>query len=373
MSSAAEAQPVLTPLTEAAVFLVLTVDAGGEDRIRDVFDDLGAAVRTVGFRVPDGELACVLGIGSDLWDRLFTGPVRASCTRSGSWSAPSTPRPRPPATCSSTCGRAGWTCASSSPGSSSTGSRRTAHVVDETHGFKYFDERDLLGFVDGTENPDGAKARYAAIVGDEDPAVRRRQLRGRPEVPARHGRLERADGRAAGAGHRPEQAREHRAVRRHQADQLARRPQHHRRTRTATSCRSCATTCRSAGSGDGEFGTYFIGYAAHAPTSPSRCWRTCSSVSRRATTTGSWTSPGRSPVGCSSFRPWTSSTTFRRHRPAADERGQRKAEMTLAIRSSGVGSVRSGRRIMTSRAPASASWRKRPMWSSMVPALTEAA
>ena len=29
-------------------------------------------------------------------------------------------------------------------------------VVDEVHGFKYFDERDLLGFVDGTENPTGA-------------------------------------------------------------------------------------------------------------------------------------------------------------------------------------------------------------------------
>jgi putative iron-dependent peroxidase len=168
MSSAAEAQPVLTPLTEAAVFLVLTVDAGGEDRIRDVFDDLGAAVRTVGFRVPDGELACVLGIGSDLWDRLFTGPrprelhpfrelVGAIHT------APSTPgdlfvhlRARRMDLCFELArqlvDRFG----------------PTAHVVDETHGFKYFDERDLLGFVDGTESPDGTKARYAAIIGDED-------------------------------------------------------------------------------------------------------------------------------------------------------------------------------------------------------------
>jgi putative iron-dependent peroxidase len=41
-------------------------------------------------------------------------------------------------------------------------------LVDETHGFKYFDERDLLGFVDGTENPTGQEACEAATIGDED-------------------------------------------------------------------------------------------------------------------------------------------------------------------------------------------------------------
>jgi putative iron-dependent peroxidase len=44
-----------------------------------------------------------------------------------------------------------------------------ARVVDEVHGFKYFDERDLLGFVDGTENPTGDSALTTAIIGDEDP------------------------------------------------------------------------------------------------------------------------------------------------------------------------------------------------------------
>ena len=39
------------------------------------------------------------------------------------------------------------------------------------HGFKYFDERDLLGFVDGTENPTGSRgARRSSPVGDEDPS-----------------------------------------------------------------------------------------------------------------------------------------------------------------------------------------------------------
>ena len=45
----------------------------------------------------------------------------------------------------------------------------SAVVVDEVHGFKYFDDRDLLGFVDGTENPTGGAATAAVTVGAEDP------------------------------------------------------------------------------------------------------------------------------------------------------------------------------------------------------------
>jgi putative iron-dependent peroxidase len=41
-------------------------------------------------------------------------------------------------------------------------------VVDEVHGFNYFDDRDLLGFVDGSENPTGEAARSAVFIGDED-------------------------------------------------------------------------------------------------------------------------------------------------------------------------------------------------------------
>jgi putative iron-dependent peroxidase len=40
--------------------------------------------------------------------------------------------------------------------------------VDEVHGFRYFDDRDLMGFVDGTENPRGEAVVDAVLVGDED-------------------------------------------------------------------------------------------------------------------------------------------------------------------------------------------------------------
>jgi putative iron-dependent peroxidase len=43
-------------------------------------------------------------------------------------------------------------------------------TTDEVHGFNYFDDRDLIGFVDGTENPVEQAALDATIIGEEDAA-----------------------------------------------------------------------------------------------------------------------------------------------------------------------------------------------------------
>lgn len=43
-----------------------------------------------------------------------------------------------------------------------------ATVVDEVRGFRYFDLRDMVSFVDGTENLSGASAAHYTIIGDED-------------------------------------------------------------------------------------------------------------------------------------------------------------------------------------------------------------
>ncbi len=64
---AAEPQAVLTPLTEAAIFLVLTVNSGAEDAVRELLADVSGLKRSVGFRLPEGELSCVVGLGSGLW------------------------------------------------------------------------------------------------------------------------------------------------------------------------------------------------------------------------------------------------------------------------------------------------------------------
>lgn len=45
-------------------------------------------------------------------------------------------------------------------------------VVDEVQGFTFFEERDLLGFVDGAANPEDEDAFTVAVVGDQDPTCR---------------------------------------------------------------------------------------------------------------------------------------------------------------------------------------------------------
>lgn len=47
-----------------------------------------------------------------------------------------------------------------------------ANIVEQTNGFRYLDNRDLTGFVDGTENPKGSHRHEVALVGDEDKEFR---------------------------------------------------------------------------------------------------------------------------------------------------------------------------------------------------------
>jgi putative iron-dependent peroxidase len=74
MSGVSEPQGILTPLSEAAIFLVLTVDPGADDAVRDLLADVSGLRRSVGFRNLEAGLTCLVGVGSELWDRLFGEP-----------------------------------------------------------------------------------------------------------------------------------------------------------------------------------------------------------------------------------------------------------------------------------------------------------
>jgi putative iron-dependent peroxidase len=163
-------QAVLAEPARAAIFLTLTVRSHAEQDVLDLLADLAGLTRSVGFRYPDAKLSCVVGIGARLWDRMYAAPRPAGL------------HPLAPLTGSKHT-------AVSTPGDLlfHLRSRRLdlcfelarqimirldgrADAVDEVHGFRYFDERDMLGFVDGTENPDGADAVQAVQIGAEDPA-----------------------------------------------------------------------------------------------------------------------------------------------------------------------------------------------------------
>jgi len=164
-------QPVLTPLTPAAIFLVATIDddQGAAAAVHDALSGLSGLVRAVGFRVPAARLNLVAGIGSSAWDRLFAGPRPAELhefveLRGARHHAPSTPGDllfHIKGGSLDVCFELGGRILESLAGA--------VTVIDEVHGFKFFEQRDLLGFVDGTENPDGPDAVAAAQIGDSDP------------------------------------------------------------------------------------------------------------------------------------------------------------------------------------------------------------
>ena len=166
----AEPQAILSPLTEAAMFLVLTVGQGREDGVRDVLADVSGLVRSVGFRSPDGGLCCVVGVGSELWDRLFGSPRPAGLHPFVELNGPRHTAVATPGDLLFHLRAHRFDLCFDLAERLMDRLRDLGQVVDEVHGFKFFDERDLLGFVDGTENPVGASAATAALIGDEDPA-----------------------------------------------------------------------------------------------------------------------------------------------------------------------------------------------------------
>ena len=159
-------------LTRAAVFIIATVKSGSasRDAVRSLCGDLPALLRAVGFRDIEGNLSCVMGIGSDAWDVLFGAPRPAELhpfreIDAGPRHAVATPgdllfhiRAKRMDLCFELA-----TQIMARLGDAVT-------PVDEVHGFRFFDDRDLIGFVDGTENPIAQAAIDAAYIGAEDEA-----------------------------------------------------------------------------------------------------------------------------------------------------------------------------------------------------------
>jgi putative iron-dependent peroxidase len=170
-SPAGIAQPVAAPLARAAIFLVVTLNPGPDSHttVRSFCGDLSALLRAVGFRDIEAGLSCVLAFGSEAWDQLFGPPRPAELhpfreIRAGNRHAVATPgdllfhiRAKRMDLCfelaTQIMARIG----------------DAVSPADEVHGFRYFDDRDLIGFVDGTENPTGQAAIDAVVIGDEDP------------------------------------------------------------------------------------------------------------------------------------------------------------------------------------------------------------
>lgn len=142
--------------------------------VKPAFEKICALVEnlnnSLAVRIPNGHGSCVMGVGHDAWIRL----------------ALPTPLPKELKNFAPITGSKHTAVAT--PGDLHFHLRATdmapcfdmliaitevlnpiADCLEEVHGFRYWDGRSILGFVDGTENPRGPDRQHFAVVGEEDP------------------------------------------------------------------------------------------------------------------------------------------------------------------------------------------------------------
>lgn len=162
---------ILPEASSHAIFLTLRVKPG-EQAITDARSLLAATPHLTGelaSSYPDAELVSVVAVGAESWQTLIGTPKPKQLSplrerRFGDRVSASTPADLM-LHIRSERRDLNFELARrimAAPGDS-------IDVIEERVGFRYLDSRDLTGFVDGTENPEGDERGEVALVGDEDP------------------------------------------------------------------------------------------------------------------------------------------------------------------------------------------------------------
>ncbi|WP_125762993.1 Dyp-type peroxidase [Companilactobacillus hulinensis] len=169
------AQDVYKDAGESVIFATLMLKhddhTATKDAIAEFADMSNSIINSMRVRAPEAQAHIAWGFGSDAWDYLF----------------PAAPKPKqltpfkeikgPKYTAVSTPGdifihvRASKMAVCYELMDQFMGILRPVTTVeDETHGFRYFEGRAIIGFIDGTENPAGIESMdYTLIDDDEDP------------------------------------------------------------------------------------------------------------------------------------------------------------------------------------------------------------
>lgn len=155
-----------------ALFAILSVPDRARDggRVAQAAARAPALVRKLGAGNARARLACTVGIGPELWDALSPARRPAGLRRfrpvsAGGRTAPNTGGD---VLLHITSNRHDLNFDLARGLADPLGDR--VAVMDEVHGFRYRDSRDLTGFIDGTENPTGKTRAAVALIGREDPA-----------------------------------------------------------------------------------------------------------------------------------------------------------------------------------------------------------
>lgn len=171
-----ESQNVLDYHGNNSIFIVWNFKP--DAAVKDAFERVCALVinlnNSAATRYPDAGVSCVMGIGHDAWLRLqLPAPLPKEL-------ADFSPIAGKKHTAVATRGDLHFhlrgndisVCYDMAAAISGILEPVATSVV-EVHGFRYWDGRSILGFVDGTENPHGQQERaFFGLVGDEDPAYK---------------------------------------------------------------------------------------------------------------------------------------------------------------------------------------------------------
>jgi putative iron-dependent peroxidase len=148
-----------------------------EDNIKSVFEKLCALVgnlnNSYNIRIPDGRTSCVMGVGHDAWIKLgLPTPLPKELLTFE-------PIEGAKHTAISTAGDLHFHLRAQNSAicfdmamAISKVLELVAECLEEVHGFRYWDGRSIIGFVDGTENPVGGERQLFAVVGEEDLAYK---------------------------------------------------------------------------------------------------------------------------------------------------------------------------------------------------------
>jgi putative iron-dependent peroxidase len=165
---------VIAEASSAALFITFnqTHNKGAEAKVKKVLSQVTALEKEYNAQEPDASISIVAAIGSSYWS-LIVGDSKPTELTSfpsferGEGVAPNTPvdllfhiRSE----------RKDINFQLAQILTNRLGD--SVELIEEVEGFKYLDSRDLTGFVDGTENPQGDDRVEVAVVGDEDKAFR---------------------------------------------------------------------------------------------------------------------------------------------------------------------------------------------------------
>lgn len=169
-----KAQDVWKDVGEHVQFTVLELNrkdqAKEQEAIQEFVDRYQAIIRSLRIRDEKAGLKATLGFSSDAWDYLFPNAPKPKelepyeTLSSGEYEMPATKgdlflhvRAANEAVVYELISQCRIFL------------KDITTVVDETKGFRYFEGRAIIGFIDGTEAPQVEDAAEYAIIGDEDP------------------------------------------------------------------------------------------------------------------------------------------------------------------------------------------------------------